>query len=89
MKKLLLIPALVLFATAPALAQNPSAANPANSDIGLSQTTKEGAKESQMGSGATATPPSAPSQIKNSESERIGSTPTNENRDEIKKPAGQ
>jgi hypothetical protein len=46
MKKILLVPALVMFAAAPTLAQNPSAANPANSDIGLSQTTKDGAVES-------------------------------------------
>jgi hypothetical protein len=46
MKKFLLIPALAMFAAAPALAQNPSAANPANSDIGRSQTTKDGARAS-------------------------------------------
>jgi hypothetical protein len=55
-----------MFAAAPALAQNPSAANPANSDIGLSQTTKEGAKaSSEQGAGAsqpTARPSSAAGQ---------------------------
>ena len=90
MNKFLLIPALVMFAAAPALAENPSGAAPQNSDMGLSKTTKAGAEESSMKKGGSEmSKPMAPDQIQNSESDRIGSTPTNENRDEIKKPAGQ
>ncbi|MDX6805216.1 hypothetical protein [Terrihabitans rhizophilus] len=85
MKKILLVPALMMFAAAPALAQT-SPSSTINSDMGREASQIEGAKESQMGRDATAAKPTAPSQIENSESQRTGATPTNENQDEIKKP---
>jgi hypothetical protein len=94
MKKFLLIPAIAMFAAAPALAQSPSGSTPQNSRMGLDQTTKEGAEASSMGTGHNGhtghtSKPSAPSQIENSSSDRTGATPTDENRDNIKHPQGQ
>jgi hypothetical protein len=87
MKKFLLIPAIVMFAAAPALAQSPSGSTPQNSEMGLDQTTKAGAEESSMKKGSgEMSKPTAPSQIENSGSMKTGATPTDENREEIKKP---
>jgi hypothetical protein len=85
MKKIVLVPALLMFAAAPALAQTSPGAT-INSEQGRLESQVEGAKESQMGRDATSAQPMAPSQVENSEAQRPGATPTNENEDDIKKP---
>ncbi|MGQ4273001.1 hypothetical protein [Terrihabitans sp. B22-R8] len=89
MKKIILLPALALFAATPALAQT-TPSGTVNSDMGRTESQLEGAKESHKDSGmmgrSATQEPMAPSQIEKSESQKPGATPTDENKDEIRQP---